>query len=289
MKLRNILSAAILAATISATAQSSSKVHFGLEGGLNLANFTGSEIYNMEMRAGFNIGVTLDIPINDFLGIKTGVQYTIKGWKIEDYIDEYADDYGIYEDNTYVKEEKYLDKIFDEDFYDDYDYDDDDDFYEYYSKYDDEYKLTIGYLEVPILVQYRLNLTDNLQLQVNAGPYIAVAIHGKAKNTETCYGWEDYEDYYDTRYDNDIDFEDLGSYTTTSREYEYESTEDIIGKKGHKRIDFGLVLPSVGIVYNKLYFGITNEFGLINLADNYGITEFKAHNYNLSFNIGLKF
>lgn len=290
MKLKQILTLALLLIAMTATAQNSNKVRFGLEDGLNLANFTGSEIYNLQMRAGFNIGMTIDIPINDFLGIKTGVQYTIKGWKLEDTINEYDDDYGIYDDNTYVKEEKYLDKIYTEKFYSGYDYDeDDDDFYEYYYYADEEYKLTIGYLEVPVLVQYRLNLTDNLQLQVNAGPYIAVALHGKAKETDTEYGWEDYEDYYNTRYEYDVDYDDLADYTTTSREYEYESTEDIVGKKGHKRIDFGFVLPSVGIVFNKLYFGITNEFGLINIADNYGITEFKAHNYNLSFNIGVKF
>ena len=284
MKLKQILTLALLLIAMTATAQNSNKVRFGLEGGLNLANFTGSEIYNLQMRAGFNIGMTVDIPINDFLGIKTGVQYTIKGWKLEDTINEYDDDDGIYEDNTYVKEEKYLDKIYTEKFYDDYDYDEDDNFYEYYYYADEEYKLTIGYLEVPELVQYRLNLTDNLQLQVNAGPYIAVALHGKAKETDTRYGWEDYEDYRDN---HNLDYDDGG--VTTSREYEYESTEDIIGKKGHKRIDFGFVLPSVGIVFNKFYFGITNEFGLINIADNYGITEFKAHNYNLSFNIGVKF
>ena len=284
MKLKQILTLALLLIAMTATAQNSNKVRFGLEGGLNLANFTGSEIYNLQMRAGFNIGMTVDIPINDFLGIKTGVQYTIKGWKLEDTINEYDDDDGIYKDNTYVKEEKYLDKIYTEKFYDDYDYDEDDNFYEYYYYADEEYKLTIGYLEVPELVQYRLNLTDNLQLQVNAGPYIAVALHGKAKETDTRYGWEDYEDYRDN---HNLDYDDGG--VTTSREYEYESTEDIIGKKGHKRIDFGFVLPSVGIVFNKFYFGITNEFGLINIADNYGITEFKAHNYNLSFNIGVKF
>lgn len=40
-------------------------------------------------------------------------------------------------------------------------------------------KSTQGYVELPVLASYRYALTDDIQLQINAGPYFAVRLSNK--------------------------------------------------------------------------------------------------------------
>jgi hypothetical protein len=66
---------------------------FGIKGGLNLANMilkdddeTYSNDYNMN--PGFHLGLTVDVPLNDFLSFEPGLLLTTKGMKYEDEIFE---------------------------------------------------------------------------------------------------------------------------------------------------------------------------------------------------------
>jgi hypothetical protein len=61
---------------------------FGIKGGLNLANQFAKDdddTYNDDnkMKLGFNIGVTLDIPISDVVSFETGLIASSKGVKVE--------------------------------------------------------------------------------------------------------------------------------------------------------------------------------------------------------------
>ena len=62
---------------------------FGIKGGLNLANMlekddddTYSNDYSMN--PGFHLGLTVDVPLNDFLSFEPGLLLTTKGMKYED-------------------------------------------------------------------------------------------------------------------------------------------------------------------------------------------------------------
>lgn len=55
----------------------------------------------------------------------------------------------------------------------------------------------IGYVEMPIQPQFRLNFSDACHLNVNVGPYIGLAVHGHEKDVEKEEGEKDYvEKYY---------------------------------------------------------------------------------------------
>lgn len=64
---------------------------FGIKGGLNLANMLDKdddETYSNDysMNPGFHLGLTVDIPFNDFLSFEPGLLFTTKGMKYEDEI-----------------------------------------------------------------------------------------------------------------------------------------------------------------------------------------------------------
>lgn len=47
------------------------------------------------------------------------------------------------------------------------------------------------YLDIPILAAYKFNISDNAKLVINAGPYLAIGLGGKAKDHSD--GGEDYK------------------------------------------------------------------------------------------------
>ncbi|WP_294618385.1 porin family protein [uncultured Bacteroides sp.] len=132
-----------------------------------------------------------------------------------------------------------------------------------------EEKYNLNYLELPILASYRFNLSDNVQWQINAGPYFAVGVGGKVKGT---------------------DFDGI--------EYKYDAfgvaDEDSDEEKGGlKRFDAGLSFGT-GITYNKIYFGIKYDLGLANIADKKAWTGEndkgqKIRNRNFAISVGYTF
>ena len=48
-----------------------------------------------------------------------------------------------------------------------------------------EKKDNAAYLEIPVLASYRVNLSDQVQFQLNIGPYFAFGVSGKQKVTNT--------------------------------------------------------------------------------------------------------
>ena len=55
-------------------------ISFGIKGGANLSNLSGEWIKDSKTKLGFNLGLTVDVPISSLpLYIATGVEYTTKG------------------------------------------------------------------------------------------------------------------------------------------------------------------------------------------------------------------
>lgn len=134
------------------------------------------------------------------------------------------------------------------------------------------------YLELPIMVAARLDLTKNSGLVFSAGPYVAYGVGGKTsvvveKKIPTMVGYETVEDKYklDT----------------------FGHIND--GKMGNRRFDAGIGL---GITYENrnIIFGLESQLGLVNVNDKLkevaeltGLDDFAAKNISAFVTVGYKF
>lgn len=133
-------------------------------------------------------------------------------------------------------------------------------------KYTEKYNLS--YLQLPILASYKINLSDDIKWHINAGPYVAYGLGGKVK-------WE-------SSYDGESEKGDYKAFGVADE----DSDED---KGGLKRFDAGLSFGT-GISFNKVYFGLTYDLGLANIADKkaWG-DDFKLKNRNFAISVGYNF
>lgn len=131
-----------------------------------------------------------------------------------------------------------------------------------------ETKYHLNYLQLPILASYRFALTDKIKWHVNAGPYLACGLGGKVK-------WEN-------SYDGETEKGDYKAFGTADEDSDEE-------KGGLKRFDAGLSFGT-GISINKVYFGLTYDLGLANIADKkeWG-DDFKIKNRNFAITVGYNF
>jgi hypothetical protein len=73
-KLFTILCAGILTLGVSAQTQ------FGATAGLNMANVSGDDVEDTDMRLGIRLGVSAAVPLSDVMTLNTGVLYSVKGY-----------------------------------------------------------------------------------------------------------------------------------------------------------------------------------------------------------------
>lgn len=99
-----------------------------------------------------------------------------------------------------------------------------------------ETKDNATYIEIPLLLSYRVKLSDAAQFQLNVGPYFAFGVSGKQRIESTFPGLKSYEiDSYD----------------------EYD---------GMKKQDIG-IHAGVAVTYNNFYAGACYERGLKNVSN----------------------
>ena len=115
---------------------------------------------------------------------------------------------------------------------------------------DGDTKMTIKYLEIPLILKYGIKATDDIAVLPFIGPYFALGIAGK------------------TEYSG-IDGK------------EKESTYDHL----LNRNDMGFKL-GCGAEYNMIYVEVAYQFGLHNIADNDNLS---IHANQLSINLGVNF
>lgn len=68
------------------TERSDAPIRFGITAGVNFANMSydvNGVSVSPDSRTGFNVGLTVDIPLIESIYIKTGLGYTVKGSKLE--------------------------------------------------------------------------------------------------------------------------------------------------------------------------------------------------------------
>lgn len=67
------------------TEKADQPVTWGIRAGMNMANMTGDDAEELDSRIGFNVGVSVDIPLLQSLYLQTGLYVTQKGAKSEYY------------------------------------------------------------------------------------------------------------------------------------------------------------------------------------------------------------
>lgn len=113
----------------------------------------------------------------------------------------------------------------------------------------------IGYVEMPIQPQFRLNFSDAAHLNVNFGPYIALAVHGHYKLVDKEQGEDDYvcKEYIFTGNGYEKEGGDKERYDASS---DFESQ--------YSRFDVGLAM-GVDFVIEHFHIGAGYDLGLKDL------------------------
>lgn len=108
--------------------------------------------------------------------------------------------------------------------------------------YKEDMTLSLTYLQIPVLAAYRINLSDNWNMTIKAGPYIAYALSGEIEDK-----WES----MGVSYKETIDIF-KGKESDTGKE------EDGVAKGN--RFDYGIDL-GVDFEYQRFVFGLEYEVG----------------------------
>lgn len=111
--------------------------------------------------------------------------------------------------------------------------------------------LTLNYFELPVLIKYGVQVSDDIAVLPFIGPYFSVGVAGKYK-------------------------------TLGEGGYKKESSYDLM-----KRPDMGIKL-GCGAEYNKLYLELGYQFGVLNIAKENPLDE-GAHTGNFFVNLGVNF
>ena len=247
------------------------KVSFRIQAGMNISSLTvfdelledmATEDAELKSKVGFNLGFRVDKQFNRYFAFQTGLDYTLKGVR------------------TYYEDEE-----------------EESSSYGSYSAYEEgKTNLSLHYIQLPILVgaRYDFNGKVPVQLQFNTGPYFAVAVAGKQKET---YEGE-YESYYygdreRETWDKEYKRNAFGDYKDNKDAKDYEDTV-----LGLKRFDIGWRFD-LGVDINKFYLGVAYDLGFFDvqgddlkkdLKDAYGKNKYEAlKTGNFSINIGCRF
>ncbi len=121
-------------------------------------------------------------------------------------------------------------------------------------------KYNLCYLQLPLLAVYKYNVNDDFNVFINAGPYFAYGVGGKATTRTRYYNLGDKPDE--------------------------KEKEDSFGDNGLKRFDWGLI-AEIGTELNRISVTFNYEIGLTDPAHNrnilYSDAEFKNRNATVSF------
>lgn len=150
-----------------------SPFRFGVKAGVNMSNATiENKDADPKFKVGYQIGVTVDYTFTRDWLIQSGLSFTTKGSKVDDF---YAGQMigGDGRGTTHTFNQLYI--------------------------------------QLPVYAAYRVNVTDNLGIVIGAGPYMAYGIGGKSKEKlhKAVFGDSSTERKFDTFGNGDDDIEQL--------------------------------------------------------------------------------
>lgn len=207
----------------------------GIKGSVNVSNWNGG-IEDSKAKFGFNAGVTLDYLFTEELQLMTGLELMTKGAKDLE-LKQTAPSGG--------------DNIF---------------------KYKGSQNAM--YIQLPLRIGYRMNMSESTRIVLYAGPYFAYGIGGKVK------------------FDNNLTLTSPGgsteviSFDNASNPMRANGTEyDTFGENGYKKFDFGLG-AGVGAEFEHLSLYLGFDYGVLNISQT---DLYKARTMNAHLSLGYKF
>lgn len=129
------------------TERSEEGIKFGIRAGINLNKFTGDA--ESDAQTGFRLGVAADIPIIESLHFEPSLNFVTRPSKRTGVDVDYDSYSGEYDYCAWTR------------------------------------KYPFSYLEIPLLISYRYNFSEDWGWRVNLGPYIAYGLGGKYKYSDT--------------------------------------------------------------------------------------------------------
>lgn len=194
-------------------------------GGYQGAKMTSKNGSKINMTSGARIGAALDYPVwsagNLSLSIQPGLHFSMKGWGNVDRASNPTIDGAL--DGLNLPAEP--------------------------ATTDDKVKVSLYYLEMPVLANLWVNLTNDIRVFVNAGPYLAYGLGGKST---------------------------LNGQKFTGNPF---AKSEVVGFNINalKRFDWG-VQVGAGVEYRRFLIGLGTSVGLADTSPSYKLSEF-ASNY----------
>jgi hypothetical protein len=218
-----------------------------LASAVNYAYDAENERADYSSEAGFTVGAIVDIRLIKNFYLQTGLNYTSLKMTNK-FSGEYTETLTM-TNTTYVEGEAY------------------DEFTEKYN---------LNYLEIPLIFSYRLKLSEKINLQINAGPYIGYGLSGKCK-VEGTTDMPVLTEYY-TSNDNPTGETYLQNCNVTGE-------FDLFGTSGSRKTSF---TTGEQPVYDTDYTFKASPFKKLNAGLSIGTSiEFAGFNLGLSYDIGL--
>ena len=217
----------LLLAIITISLSTAMAQDFGVRAGVNVAKWVGDANDAVNPRTGFNAGIVADLNFYNNFFFRPGIMYSQKGGRF--WNDIYTSENGVKEGHDF-----------------------------YYNQ---------NYLEIPLYVVYKRELSNNLKLDFQTGMYFAFGINGKTI--------VEYKKSNDWNFEYDM-FRTLG--------------KDMIGTQA-RRFDFGWNF-GLGVEFSKYYCGVGYDIGLMAIHDcpEFMATKYWApHNGCLMINLGYYF
>ncbi|NDV97176.1 PorT family protein [Dysgonomonas sp. 521] len=120
-----------------------SPFRLGVKAGVNISNaIIDNKDADPKLKVGYQVGVTVDYSLTRDWLIQSGLSFTTKGAKIDDFLAGKVDG-GDGRGETYTFNQLYI--------------------------------------QLPVYAAYRINVSDNLGIVIGAGPYMAYGVGGKSK------------------------------------------------------------------------------------------------------------
>ena len=211
-----------------------SKFEFGIRGGLNLSTALVNDAVAIKFKPGYHIGGTVDYFFTQKFGLQSGLSFSVKGSKIVGF-----------NSGGYVGGNP-----------DDY-----------------TYAFNQSYLELPLYVTFRKNISDKFNINVGIGPYFAYGIGGKTGRT--------LHDgiFFDGSAEKEWDTFGNGG---------YDEARDWLSGETLKRFDFGVGIK-VDLGYNRFVWGIGLASGIMDVMSKKDSQGLNYRNENINVSIGYKF
>ena len=220
-------------------AVSAQGLSLGIKGGVNMSNFYGKEVKDTKMKLGFNVGIAADYEFESNVAIQSGLYFTTKGAKLSSTnIDQKVGD---------IKLSGTVDKT-----------------------------ANAMYLQVPLHLAYKIDVTPGARVVLHAGPYAAYGVGGKISGKSTVKVSGNVP--ADQKAAVDAALKQINASTTTS-----VNTFD--KKMGYKPFDAGVGI-GVGAEFGSLLVDLGWDMGLLNISRNKDVN---VKNQNAHLAVGFKF